>query len=362
MKIHLLDKFDNFLRWWSDGLTLIVPQRWRERQQRIKEYLVVRRDNDQIVIEHCQPETNNSTTRHVVSINDSTDHKRARERLKNSPRLKMLPVILRLTPDSVLVKRVRYPATVRDDLRHIIAFDIDRQTPFARDDVYFDYSEISGPETDKHIEIDLVVVPKRVTEASASVLDSIGLRLSIIDITDRTFFDRQINLLPNPEIWRNGHRPYRTRLALFIVWLTIIVLIPGKQLLDTSNTIERLEADEGVARTAVRGLNELRDQHTRLVGKFNFFRQIDTEHSRTIELLHEITLLLSDNTWIRRFDLKNGTLTLQGESDNASDIPGILEGSELFSSPRFSSPVTRNNATGKDRFQIVVAVRPESSS
>jgi general secretion pathway protein L len=149
---------------------------------------------------------------------------------------------------------------------------------------------------------------------------------------------------------------------LFALWMMLVALIPGKQIFDSETTIERLEAQERTSVDAVRSLNEIRGEHARLIAKLNFFNQLEAEHVATMDLLNEVTTLLSDNTWVKRFDLKNDKLTIQGESNKASEIPGILEGSTIFSAPKFSSPVTRNNATGHDRFQIVVTIDSSARS
>jgi general secretion pathway protein L len=362
MKNRLQDEFDKFLTWWSEGLALIVPKRWRGLQQRFKHYLIVRRGTDEIVIEHYRIGAATPTMRQTVSMHDPLDQNHARDWLENNPRIKALPVILRLAPNDVLVKRLRYPSTVRGDLRNVIAFDIDRQTPFSRDDVYFDYDEVVNGKTNDSIEIDLVLLPKRAIGAIEPVLETIGLRLAVIDIVNRTFFDHQINLLPKPAVGHNVRPGYRTRFALLMLWMLLIALIPGKQLLETRDTIHRLEAEERSAREAVRALNELRAEYARLTGKFDFIRQLETEHIAAIDLLDEVTRLLTVDTWIHDFNLKNDTLTLRGESSKASEIPAILEGSAYFSSPRFSSPLTRDNASGKDHFQIVVTVQSPRSS
>ena len=356
MKTRLHHEFDKFLHWWAEGLALAVPQRWRERQQRFKQYLLVHGEGDQITVEHYHQGTARPLATHLVSMHDPIGQHTIGEWLAKDPRLGTLPVILRLAANSILVKRLRYPAAVQDDLATVIAFDIDRQTPFSREDVYFDHAKVDLDHLAEHVEIDLLVVPKREVEPIEAMLEGVGLQLSIIDVADRTFFDQRTNLLPEPKALRSNRPPYRRRFALFMLWMVLIAMIPGKQLIDARSTISHLEEEERNARATVHSFNEIQDQHRRIVSKLNFFHQLEAKHTPAIDLIEEISRLLGDNTWIQRFDLKEGTLTLQGESDKASEIPGILEDSATFSSPRFSSPVTRNNTSGRDRFQVVATV------
>ncbi len=358
----MLSEFDKFLRWWAEGLSLIVPKRWRDRRQQLKQYLLLYLTEHELVIEHHHGGTGKALERRSLSLSEGANQNLARDWLAKSPQLLALPTILRLAPESVLVKRLRYPTAVRDDLKNVIAFDIDRQTPFAREDVYFDIDDVTNDNNAKHLQVDLIVVPKKDLEPLNSILSAVGLRLSVIDVANRTFVESRVNLLPNQEIWRNNSPRYRLRFALFFLWMTLIALIPGKQILETEATIKLLERQERSGIAGVKSLNELRQEHARLTAKLSFFDQSEARHIATTGILLEVTRLLSDDTWVRRFDFKNDTLTLQGESTKASEIPAVLEGSPIFSAPKFSSPVTRNNATGNDRFQIVVSVEPGGRS
>ena len=353
--MQLLVEIDKFLRWWADGLALVVPQRWRDRQQRLKQYLLVHVNEGEISIEHFADGSDRPANRQSISTAEDADRSRAREWFAKSHQLAALPTILRLPFDRILVKRLRYPNAVRDDLANVISFDIDRQTPFSRNDVYFDFDIVSDTDSTEHIEVDLLLIPKKEVEPLESIVHSLGLRLTAIDITGRTF-ESGVNMLSDRTAQEDDKSPYRLRFALFVLWMVLVALIPGKQILDAETTITQLVEQERAGLAAVRPLNKLREEHARLIDKLSFFDQLQSKHVAALDLLNEVTHLLSDTTWIRRFDLKNDTLILQGESNNAAEIPGVLEASPSFSSPEFSSPVTRNNATGSDRFQIVVAV------
>jgi general secretion pathway protein L len=113
--------------------------------------------------------------------------------------------------------------------------------------------------------------------------------------------------------------------------------------------------------TNIRDLNAIREQYRRIIEKREFVARREANRVPVVALINELTKLLPDGTWIQRLDLKNGVITLTGESDQASEIPGIVASSQWFTAPRFSSPVTRNNQTGNDRFQIVFNVDMEQT-
>src|SRR5262245_27559300 len=49
------------------------------------------------------------------------------------------PLLLRLRPAQVLQKRLVLPIAARHNLKEVLSFAIDRETPFTRDEVYWSY-------------------------------------------------------------------------------------------------------------------------------------------------------------------------------------------------------------------------------
>ncbi len=79
------------------------------------------------------------------------------------------------------------------------------------------------------------------------------------------------------------------------------------------------------------------------------------EHSLT-ELLDEATRVLPDHTWVLKFGVRDGRLTLSGYSARPSSLIGLLEQSEMLSEVRFSSPVTMDQKIGLERFNLTAAL------
>ena len=75
------------------------------------------------------------------------------------------------------------------------------------------------------------------------------------------------------------------------------------------------------------------------------------------QILDEVSKILPDTAWIRRFQLKDNELVLQGFASNASDVVAILGSSEMFESPSLRAPITREPEKEIERFNLVVRVR-----
>jgi general secretion pathway protein L len=79
--------------------------------------------------------------------------------------------------------------------------------------------------------------------------------------------------------------------------------------------------------------------------------------------LNTLSALIKDDTWLSYLQYSNGHLQIQGESPAASALIGVLEDSAMFASAKFVSPVTQDNVSKQERFQITVdvkAVEPSS--
>jgi general secretion pathway protein L len=73
-----------------------------------------------------------------------------------------------------------------------------------------------------------------------------------------------------------------------------------------------------------------------------------------LEMLNTLSTLIKDDTWLTYLQYADGHLQVQGESPAASNLISVLEASELFANARFVSPVTQDNVSKLERFQITV--------
>src|SRR5262249_39003471 len=69
-------------------------------------------------------------------------------------------VLLRPHAVHVLKKRIVLPAAAQSDLDEVLGFEIDRETPFDRNEVYWTYSIDRLASNPAQLAVDLVVVPR----------------------------------------------------------------------------------------------------------------------------------------------------------------------------------------------------------
>ncbi|WP_133478853.1 PilN domain-containing protein [Cognatilysobacter segetis] len=268
-----------------------------------------------------------------------------------SPAAVDLPRWLVLPATSVLVRRLALPAAAADRLRDVVRFEIDRQTPFAADDVMYD-ARLLGRRADGQLDVELVATPRVRAEPVLAALGPLAGRLAGIDVLDADGLPRGANLL-DPAARRHQRDPWRTwnrvLAAVGVVALaaTLVSVLDNRR--QAADALEAaVEARARPARAAAQQRQALLD----LVAGQAFLDRRRAESPTTIEVMDEVTRRLPDGTYLEKFAMEDDQLTLVGFSNQASALVGRMEGSPLWRSPALSGAVQPDPATGRDRFTL----------
>ncbi|HKY07141.1 MAG TPA: pilus assembly protein PilM, partial [Candidatus Binatia bacterium] len=128
----------------------------------------------------------------------------ARERALKEALVSLLPhinpsrdrVYVCLPQEQTVVQQVLLPLAAEDDLQQVLEYEIERQLPFKRDEVYYDF--LSAGKKGDRLCVYLFAVPKRNLDAVLAVLDSIGIKPSGVETTvtalaNYLLFTRELN-------------------------------------------------------------------------------------------------------------------------------------------------------------------------
>ena len=95
-------------------------------------------------------------------------------------------------------------------------------------------------------------------------------------------------------------------------------------------------------------LNQLSEKYRALVGHFRV-------RDMTLESLKELSRILPPTTWLTAFNYQDGSFSISGLAQSASEIQKVVEDSPLFKDVQFTSSVTRD-ANGQDRFSLKASI------
>jgi len=265
--------------------------------------------------------------------------------------------LVRLPRDKVLRRLVDLPAAAAENLREVLGFEMDRQTPFKTDEVCFDFRVREHDSHRKRIMVDLVVVPRQVIERVMSLADAWGLELDLFDMGGKTLQDDQLfDLLPRASRRGRGRLRRRLTIASALLCAAMICTTLYVPLQIKSARLAALEADLVQARTEAAEVDAMRRQVEDLAVRSSFVVEQKRELRTATEVLNEVTRLLPDSTWVLKFGLRSNLLSLSGYSAKPSALIALLEDSPMFASVRFSSPVTMDQKVGLERFNLTAAV------
>jgi len=354
-------RLQNFWHWWLGELRQLLPSQLRRLsplQQRVIlldveeeriEIAVRRGDNlHRVGIIGSSPADDTSTRQPPAA---------ALRALLQDERQEHTRVIARLAQQHVLTCIIELPAAARENLSQVLSYEMDRYTPFSNDAACFDYRILAT--TPDKLTLRLYVTSRSLIERILTQARQLGLTVYAVSIIDTDATERltdpidvSINLLPEtlreqPD--SRGRLIKRALVTFTIVLLTVNLALPFWL---QHQRLLQLEQNLSSVRSSAASAIALRDEHRNFLATLERIGQSRKAQPSALSVLNELSTVLPDSTWLSRFELKGGTLQLQGESSASAALIGLVEASALFDGAEFRSPITQDPRTGKENFQI----------
>ncbi len=174
----------NFLRWWFAELAGLVPSSARRLMRGNGRFLVLDLVDGQVIFRSTVGGRSRELGRLDPDGASPAALRKQARKLAAGVNLRKARVALRLPAERGLRKTLVLPLAAEDDLRQALRYQIDRQTPFTQDEIYFDYEEGARDEETERLTVDLTVVPKTVVDSAIAAAASWGMQPDIVDVAD----------------------------------------------------------------------------------------------------------------------------------------------------------------------------------
>lgn len=351
-----------FLSWWFGELKALLPTRLIAWLSPSVNELGLELTGQQLILRH----RNGGSERQLGSIRMDGDPETAKSTLR--------PLIADLDFDRVLVclhlpaglalrKIIDLPAAAEENLRQVLAFEMDRLTPFAAEAVHYDVHVIERDLENRRIRAELMVLPRAAVDPTLETLRHLDLEPDVVALP-RGSGERMPWRLPLASEGAGGgrrfvYRPSTALVALAAVLLTAGVYVAFDRQRARNESLERSVAE---VRKEAEESRRLQEQIQQLSGEGTFIIDKKQERPPVIQVLSELTRTLPDDTWLYRLRLTNQELQTFGYSPNASAMIGHIESSSLFSNAQFRAPLTRDQRVDAEQFHIAFQVAPERAS
>ncbi len=231
----------------------------------------------------------------------------------------------------VLRKKISLPIATEENLLDVVGFEMDRHTPFTRDQVYYGTRIVTRDPVRERINVILAAIPRVALEPALSQLRAAGVSVHSIVVSDEvTGAAAPIELLPkSAEPTRRWSAMQRLNVALIaggVLLALAAVVLPIWQKREQVKELIPLSAKAGADFKVTQRVS---DEYTRLANEYNFIVGKKHAHYPAVMLLDEITKISPDTTWIQSFELKTlpktRELQLTGEATSVSKVIESLE-------------------------------------
>jgi len=263
-------------------------------------------------------------------------------------------VTLLIPDDQVLRIPMQLPAAALPHLATIIEHKLPTLSPFQPDQVYY-YPHIIERDSSR-ISLQLLVVPRTSVTTAHAQLNRLKLKVSQIrplSLATHT----SINLLPDNS--NQGSSLRRFNRWLYPVNALLLVALLALPLWQKHQTITSLEKQREALRQQSEEVFQLRQQLEQLEAVSQVLTQLP-DRNISLTMLDTLTGKLPDSTWLKQLNWSGNDLILRGEAETASELIAVLDEVADFSDVHFSTPVTVDNNSGKERFSIKLNLSRES--
>jgi general secretion pathway protein L len=290
----------------------------------------------------------------VVPLDDPELLEQLRRHLdQNAPNV---PRWLLLDASQTLRPVLTVPASAEPRLREVMLHEIDRQTPFAPDQVGFEPRVLARDAATRQMRVELVVLPKTRLDAALLQLGPMAAGLAGVDAVDAAGRRLDVNLLPSPG--RGVRRDRARHLNRWLALVAVVALFSAMWLALGNRERAFAETDTRVAavRDQAKDVRRVRNGLKASVDAANFFARVRSQQPTMLELLNDLTARVPDSTALEKLTVSDGSITLIGQSQQASALVGQLQGSPLIRRPTLTGSVQTDPRTGKERFTLTAVV------
>lgn len=353
-----------FFHWWGSELLRCLPQRWRELLAERSDTLLLEREGQELIV--WRERGNDAATEFGrISLELPAEEQAAAfARLRSGIENPSLRIVLCIDNDRVLRRTVGLPAAAETNLRQVLSFEMDRQTPFKADQVYFD-SRVAGRDASgRTLQVEMVLIPRGQLDAEIASVAGGVLPMDGIDTWKRggSLQRRHVNLLPAERRSRRRNMRVPVIAALFLLAVILLVLNMAMSLSNRGQAVELMRADVDRMDTTARKVRAQKQLLVDSISGANFLAEKKRTTPAVIALIDDITQRIPDNTFIERLNIENGQVQLQGQSSEAAKLIGLLSASPYLANSNFQGPIQPDARSGKERFQITAELKKAAAA
>jgi len=342
-----------FFSWWLGQLADFLPERWRRFGSS---------DANAVVIAPTAPRSGAVDSVIVSLRRNRRETMLGRFRLGGGelaeiPRLAGKPAVLRLAEGDVLVKSLVLPLAAERQLDRVLAFEMDRETPFAPEELFWGQRIARRDRRTGQVWVRLLLVPRAKLAHLIEALDAAGIRPRRAEIAAGPDKDSYLSL----DVDGGGlHRPARRWLLWPALACCVVLALAAAAMpfVRQAAALDSIEREVAAYRVAAAETQTLRQEIDRLSSSAELIENERAKGGRPLAVLAALTRLLPADTYLTDLAQQQRKVTLTGRSAAASRLIAMLAGGERLRNATFAAPVTRIEGNQLEVFTITVEIVP----
>jgi len=344
-----------FWAWWSSELKGMLPQRLRRTLESGEQRVFLELEDSDLLVSLGTPQAQESLAHLTFAPVDAASVSPVGERIAAT---RDREVIFCLPADKVLIRPLTLPLAAEENLREVLAFEMDRLTPFSSDQVYYDHVVSARNRRAHTLALDLVLIPRSVVDGLLSKLAILGFHPDATMIRGGASGTlTPVNLLPAEHKPRRRLSPRRFNALLGSIAGLLLATAVALPLVQKAQVVRSLEATLDTANLKADVTRKLREKVNRLSGESSFLMEKKISTPLVLEVMNELTRVLPDDTWIDRLEIKGTELQIQGQSSSAAALISVVESASMLHNARFRASVTQVPRTDMERFHLSADIR-----
>jgi len=349
-----------FFHWWLDELRQALPPAWQQKLQHALRRLTLRLDGESLSVGVDENRSLQALDTFSISQGVALQQQQINDLLVEHELLEA-PRFLLLDQEAVLRKEIMLPAAAESNLSQVLAFEMDRQTPFRAQDVYFDWKILERGGDSGQIRLEIFVVPRSEVDKTLHSLQLRKLSPAGIDILDggKTM---GLNLLPAEKRVRMVNSKARMNFALAGVAVILLALVMTQSLYLRAHQVSELEDAIAEVRDEARRVQRIKEQIGDSSEAATFLTVRRDASPLAIELLADITRILPNDTYLDRLVIGQTSVQLQGKSQNAQQLIERVNESELLDEASFRGSTRLDARSGLEIFEVNAVISGVSDS
>ena len=265
-------------------------------------------------------------------------------------------VVSQINPAKVFSFSRIYPASAAEHIDALAQTEISKSFPFSEEPIVHASSVSKVGETGNKISANHFVVKRALIDQVQEFYENIDLEPDGYVFSNNEASAVFIKKHLRNRLWRRDHRQNIRAIGAVILGLMVLLFSLSSY---QNRVIDAYKVKIDGLETRSKALRIKEDRLAKIHLASDAIRRVKTSSPTFLKSWKELVEILPQSVELTEMEFSDQDLQLQGRAVGPESLISILEKSELFSDAEFSSSITKDAKTGREKFNISVKLKTD---